>query len=152
MTAKGRGIFQMIWRDFVASMKLGSAKTKLIGEDYYGTKYYETSIRKGSAKRFPSRYFEPINKDDFEQEIPAEWEAWLRYRRKEAPTKEEIERNYQLQLIKKQNAKQLQELYSSSETEVRKSVAQLEPHSSFPTYEEYKNVGRDYKIKIPKKE
>ncbi|CAK9794703.1 hypothetical protein ANTPLA_LOCUS81 [Anthophora plagiata] len=127
MTAKGRGIFQMIWRDFVASMKLGSAKTKLIGEDYYGTKYYETSIRK-------------------------EWEAWLRYRRKEAPTKEEIERNYQLQLIKKQNAKQLQELYSSSETEVRKSVAQLEPHSSFPTYEEYKNVGRDYKIKIPKKE
>ncbi|CAK9824791.1 NADH dehydrogenase [ubiquinone] 1 alpha subcomplex assembly factor 2 [Anthophora retusa] len=152
MSGKGRSVLQMIFRDFVASIKFGSTKTKLIGEDYYGTKYYETPIPKGSAKKLPTRYFEPINKTDFEQELPAEWEAWLRHRRKVPPTKEELERNHQIQLIKKQNARQIKEIYSSSETEVTKLATQTKQQSSFPTYEEYKNEGRDYQIKIPKKE
>lgn len=81
MSGKQRGVLQLIWKHFTASITPKFTQKKLIGEDFYGTKYYEVPVASNSSRKKPSRYFIPVNKDNFEQELPAEWEAWLRYRR-----------------------------------------------------------------------
>lgn len=147
--AKERGVLKILWNSIISSMKPRFARRKLMGEDYYGTKYYEEEIRYSSRKR-PPRYFVPINKDDFTQELPAEWEAWLRYRRKEVPTQEEVEANYQLAITKKQNAIILEKKYSKNEMIKElpvSSTSQPTTPGNFPVYEEYKNYGSDYKPK-----
>ncbi|XP_076759172.1 NADH dehydrogenase [ubiquinone] 1 alpha subcomplex assembly factor 2 [Xylocopa sonorina] len=152
MSGKERGLFRMIFKSFISSLKPRIGQTKLIGEDYYGTKYYETQKAGNSSRQLSARFFVPVNKTDFEQEIPAEWEAWLRRRRKDPPTPEEIEKNYQLQMLKKQNAAQLEAKYSSKKSDETQLPAAKQPYESFPVYEEYKNDGRDYKVKYPKTE
>jgi len=37
--AKERGVMKILWNSFVSSLKPRFARRKLIGEDYYGTKY-----------------------------------------------------------------------------------------------------------------
>lgn len=137
MSGKERGLLRIILKNFIASFK--STRHKLIGEDYYGTRYYEIENPRSTRKNSP-RYFVPVNKNDDTQEVPAEWEAWLRYRRKDPPTREEVEQNYQLQMIKKRNAAEIKAKYAPKQTSEGK-------HTSFPIYEEYKNCGQDYKIK-----
>lgn len=137
----------MIWKNFVASFKFPE-RAKLIGEDYYGTKYYEKPNPSG---RKSARYFVPVTKENHEQEMPAEWESWLRFRRREPPTQEEVEKNYQIAMQKKRNAKMLEGKYlNSGSTEVSKAPVEKHGFESFPSYEEYQKNGRDYKIKIPK--
>ncbi|XP_018049690.1 PREDICTED: mimitin, mitochondrial [Atta colombica] len=146
--AKERSVLKIIWNSFVSSLKPRFARRKLIGEDYFGTKYYEEDIRYSARKR-PPRYFIPVNKEDFEQELPAEWEAWLRYRRKEPPTREEIEANYQLAITKKENAaKLLNENRPKNDTTnlPTSSTTQTTP-GNFPVYEDMKDFGSDYKPK-----
>ena len=147
MARKERGIFRMILRDFLASIQPQFARPKLIGEDFHGTKYYEVAPRKGSSKK-PSRYFEPVNKEDFTQELPAEWESWLRYRRREPPTKDEVQKNYEMILLKRKNAAEIEKTY-----EVKEEIKYLAPKTNshipggYPVYEEYKEFGIDYKNK-----
>lgn len=148
--AKERGVIKLIWNSFISSLKPRFARRKLMGEDYYGTKYYEEDIR-NSRRTKPPRYFVPVNKDDFEQELPGEWESWLRYRRKDPPTREEIEANYKLAMTKKENAaKLLEENYSKNETSqdlpAKPSASQSTP-GDFPVYEEYKGFGKNYEPK-----
>ena len=90
MARKERGLFRMIFRDFLNSVTPRISKRICVGEDYMGTKYYEITETKVSIHKKPNRYFVPKEKDDFEQELPAEWEAWLRGRRKVPPTVIEV--------------------------------------------------------------
>ncbi|XP_032674616.1 NADH dehydrogenase [ubiquinone] 1 alpha subcomplex assembly factor 2 [Odontomachus brunneus] len=142
--AKERGVMKILWNSFISSLKPRFFRRKLIGEDYYGTKYYEEEIRTSSRKK-SARSFEPVNKDDFMQELPAEWESWLRHRRKEPPTREEVEANYRLAMTKKENSAALQEKYSQSKELSTQSTQSTT--SSFPVYEDYKNFGSSYKPK-----
>ncbi|XP_023244924.1 NADH dehydrogenase [ubiquinone] 1 alpha subcomplex assembly factor 2 isoform X2 [Copidosoma floridanum] len=151
---KERGLFVMIFKDFIRSITPKFPKHTLVGVDYFGTKYYEIE-RTESAHKKPNRYFVPKEKDNFEQEMPAEWEAWLRHRRRVAPTEEEVSANYQMILTKRENAAKLEEKYAS-ETEVLEivdpNVKPLNQHASigFPAYDEYKQFGQNYKPKIKK--
>lgn len=52
-----------------------------MGEDYFGNKFYEIPKDPSGARRKTARWFEPLEKDNHEQEMAAEWEAWLRGRR-----------------------------------------------------------------------
>ncbi|XP_012146842.2 NADH dehydrogenase [ubiquinone] 1 alpha subcomplex assembly factor 2 [Megachile rotundata] len=149
MSGRERGLFRLIWKNFVASVTSKSKKSSLIGEDYYGTKYYEVSNKTDSFNR-PSRYFVPVNKDDHEQEIPAEWEAWLRNRRKDPPTEKELEESYQLAMLKKENAAKIEAKFSAARLEASNLPTVKKGYESFPQYEEYKNHGENYKIKYPK--
>lgn len=135
MAKKERDIFKIIWKHFVASIT-PRAKPKLMGEDYYGTRYFETPLHPGSRHNRPSRYFEPVTKDNFEAEIPAEWEAWLRHRRKEAPTQEELEKNYQQMMTTKKNAEMIEEKYGS------KKKLQPTGMGDFPRYDDYEKPKR----------
>lgn len=63
-------------------------------------------VAEGSNLR-QKRWFVPLNETRFDQEIPVEWEAWLRYRRSEPPMPEEIEANRIVQQQTIKNAKKL---------------------------------------------
>ncbi|KZC10508.1 hypothetical protein WN55_01945 [Dufourea novaeangliae] len=112
MSGKERGVMKLIWKHFVASLKPNFNRPKLIGTDYF---------------------------DDHEQEIPAEWESWLRYRRTEPPTIEEIETNYQIAKLKKENAAKIAAKFANSKSETPQLLNAKKGQQSFPTYEEYKN-------------
>ena len=149
MSRKERGVFQLIWKSFFASLKPNFTRTKLMGEDFYGTKYYEVPVASNSSRKKPSRYFVPVNEDNHEQELPAEWEAWLRYRRAEPPTKEEVEENYRIANQKKENAAKIEAMYSNMKTNKPEVLPEKKGQQSFPTYDEYGKDGQDYKIKRP---
>lgn len=79
--APPRSIIKMIFGNFLNSFRPRQIRGTYMGEDYFGNKYYEIPANPSIGKRKASRWFEPIDKDDFEQERTAEWDAWLRGRR-----------------------------------------------------------------------
>lgn len=70
-------LFTSFWKSFRPRQISGNYK----GEDNFGNKFYEIPANPSVGKRKDSRWFEPKVKDDFDQEMAAEWEAWLRGRR-----------------------------------------------------------------------
>lgn len=77
-----RDIFKIIFQNFVNSFKPRQIRGDYIGEDYFGNKYYEIPPNPTIGKSKPSRWFEPPkDKEAFDNELTAEWEAWLRFRR-----------------------------------------------------------------------
>lgn len=92
-----RGIWSKVLTNFIASLRPRKINGNLMGQDYMNTKYYEIPAGTISAtsgcfsllkfyinslcvdpqggRRKSSRWFEPHNKENFQQEIPAEWEG-----------------------------------------------------------------------------
>lgn len=136
-----RGLFQIIYKHFVDSFKPRRLTGDLIGKDYLGNKYYETPRRADSERTKPARYFEPAERDNFEQEMPAEWEAWLRYRRREPPSESEVLKNLAMIQTKKKNAAELDRVVEASRPPITEAtqVSGLK----FPVYEEYKEAGAE---------
>uniref|UniRef100_A0A6M2DCX0 Putative mimitin mitochondrial n=1 Tax=Xenopsylla cheopis TaxID=163159 RepID=A0A6M2DCX0_XENCH len=135
-----RNIYLQILKNFVNSFKLGRANMKgnFIGKDYLGNEYYETPADPSIGKRKANRYFQPRIKNKFDQELPAEWEAWLRGRRPEPPTEEEIKENLRIIQMKQKNAKLLEDKFKTDKTGVlAKPTAGME---SFPKYTEFESV------------
>jgi NADH dehydrogenase [ubiquinone] 1 alpha subcomplex assembly factor 2 len=89
MAKRERGLFRMIFTNFIKSITPNSSKTICVGTDHFGTKYFEHINSKSEYKR-SRRYFVPIDKTNFEQDLPCEWESWLRHRRADPPTNEEV--------------------------------------------------------------
>lgn len=98
-------LVMIMWETFKQSLRRTPRTAQFgeyKGEDYMGNKYYELSARPDVGRRKPSRWFESKNKD-LMQEIPIEWESWLRNRRDNVPTNEEIIRNRAISEMKKKN-------------------------------------------------
>lgn len=70
---------KIIFQNFINSFRPRQTKGNLMGEDYFGNKFFEIPKAPGRAKT--ARWFEPLEKENHEQEMAAEWEAWLRGRR-----------------------------------------------------------------------
>lgn len=104
-----------------------------MGKDYFGNKYFEIPANPSIGKRKASRWFDPPKKDDFMQEMPAEWEAWLRGRRKEPPSEEEVMKNLAIMQIKKKNA-------IAVEAKAGKVVPMKKGIETFPRRDEYETV------------
>lgn len=68
----------------------------MVGRDDAGFTYYETPADPARGIRRPRRSFTGRNEDSWSDPMPAEWEAWLRYRRDDPPTPEEIYANMEL--------------------------------------------------------
>ncbi|XP_065348879.1 NADH dehydrogenase [ubiquinone] 1 alpha subcomplex assembly factor 2-like isoform X2 [Cloeon dipterum] len=137
-----RSIIGTILKNFINSFKvLQKPSGKLVSTDFLGNKYFEIPADPQGGKRRPSRWFDPATKDDFQQEIPAEWEAWLRNRRAEPPTEDEIKASYALMLQKKKNAAALEtKTPSGAPTQAIKGM------ESFPQY------GDEYEMMAGKKQ
>lgn len=101
-----RSLFKQIFINFINSLKPRRFTGDLQGTDYLGNKYYEIPAD-SSLNRRRSRYFEPPKEKDFDHEMPSEWESWLRGRRRDPPSEEEVMRNYAIMQIKKKNAREI---------------------------------------------
>lgn len=139
MAREGRGIIVTIWRNFIQSLVPKSTKGNLIGKDHLGTAYYEIPAEPQRGKRRPVRWFQATEKDKFDQDIPVEWEAWLRGRRQEPPTQEEINANIALAKMKKIKADELENKENLHEIpSTQDSVHHLDPpKSEFPAYGDF---------------
>ncbi|CAH2007445.1 unnamed protein product [Acanthoscelides obtectus] len=100
---RSRSIWMLIIKNFVNSLTPRQFKGTHMGTDYFGNKYYEIAANATLGRR-RQRWFDPPVKDDFMQEMPAEWEAWLRGRRKEPPSEQEVLKNLAIMQMKKKNA------------------------------------------------
>lgn len=141
-----RDILKIIFQNFINSFRPRQIRGNFMGEDYYGNKYYEIPANPRSGKRNPSRWFEPKDKEAFDQELTAEWEAWLRYRREEPPTREELIQNLQIMEMKKVNAAKLDEKYAKlrGETTMEISPPKEKTIGTFPQYDDYEIIpGKD---------
>ena len=121
-----------------------NSDVRVIGEDYLGNLYYERTIE---GKR-PRRWVLPIEEDDWDKPVPPEWEAWLRYRRNNPPTFDEINLNIAMAQLKKLRAQELLEkekhlqLPQSSDASAlvknaEKSDEEKKQKPKWPTYPEY---------------
>lgn len=122
-----------VFQNFIDSFKPRASQAVLVGEDRLGNKYYEKSVLAASRRSRPHRYYLPLSgEEDFHQELPAEWEAWLRHRRKIPPTAEELAQSYQIMLMKKENAKKL-----AAEHQGSKLLDQPQKGKGFESYPHY---------------
>uniref|UniRef100_A0A8C3U7S6 NADH dehydrogenase [ubiquinone] 1 alpha subcomplex assembly factor 2 n=2 Tax=Catharus ustulatus TaxID=91951 RepID=A0A8C3U7S6_CATUS len=124
---------------------LGPAK-ELVGTDQFGNKYYRVPKHESRAGQIiPERRFvEAVNREAYQYQIgdfPAEWEAWIRKKREDPPTIEEILRNENYREEIKQKAKDVSEkdkLLQAKEYEqgliAEPSHTQVKGHASAPYY------------------
>ncbi|XP_069818833.1 NADH dehydrogenase [ubiquinone] 1 alpha subcomplex assembly factor 2 [Dendropsophus ebraccatus] len=114
---------------------LGTVRQHM-GTDHYGNKYYYIPQQKtwtGQTIR-AKRMVEPVQNDVYKYEtghIPTEWEAWIRGKRKDPPTIEEILHNEQTrQDISAKGAGSL-----STDMEAQPGRTQMKGHASAALYE-----------------
>lgn len=150
-----RSLMKILFQTFMNSLKPRQLKGNLVGQDYFGNKYYEIPANPSLGQTRNQRWFEPTEKEAYNQEVTAEWEAWLRgrrwvgigycwtnwtnlecRRRKEPPTEEELLRNLAIMRMKEKNAAELEAKYAKPKdlTELEKNTTGM---GSFPQYEEY---------------
>ncbi|CAB3241051.1 unnamed protein product [Arctia plantaginis] len=105
-----------------------------MGKDYLGNRYFEIPAERSIGKRKPTRWYDPPRGGDFQEPIPAEWEAWLRMRRGEPPSEEEIATNLAIAKLKKENAAKLEAKRLAEGGSL--PVVPDRGHESFPTYQD----------------
>jgi NADH dehydrogenase [ubiquinone] 1 alpha subcomplex assembly factor 2 len=81
MASNGRPLMKILFQTFINSFRPRQLKGDFKGEDYFGNKFYEIPKDLSRGKSKTSRWFEPPEKDNHEQEMTAEWASWLRGRR-----------------------------------------------------------------------
>lgn len=80
-----------------------------VGRDYLGNVYWEQPPDPVKGRTKFKRWYFPQSDDDWDRPIPPEWESWLRYRRPDPPSEEEINRNIAIAQLKKIRAKEIEE-------------------------------------------
>lgn len=146
MAKKERDIFLMILKNFVNSLRPRKFTGELKGSDHFGNKYYE--IEAGGSRSKNARYFEPIGKEaGFDREIPAEWDAWLRGRRRIPPTEEEVLRNYQIGIEKRKKAEEIDIKFKGPKDQRIEEPKIPTGRKSFPVYAEYEQTAGDISSK-----
>ncbi|XP_011561510.1 NADH dehydrogenase [ubiquinone] 1 alpha subcomplex assembly factor 2 [Plutella xylostella] len=108
MAGEQRHVWRIVLRNFINSLRPRQIVGNKMGKDYIGNQYYEIPAKPQEGKRKPTRWYDPPKGQDFQDPIPAEWEAWLRYRRTVPPTEEEVARNVALMQMKQANAAQIE--------------------------------------------
>ncbi|XP_049883586.1 NADH dehydrogenase [ubiquinone] 1 alpha subcomplex assembly factor 2 [Pectinophora gossypiella] len=135
MSGEYRYVWRIAFRNFINSLRPRQIRGNAMGTDYIGNKYFEIPAEPSLGKRKPTRWYDPPKGLDFENKIPSEWEAWLRMRRDNAPTEEEIAQNMAMAKMKKENAAKLEAKRLAEGGDL--PVAPERGHLSFPKYEEY---------------
>ncbi|XP_015367683.1 PREDICTED: mimitin, mitochondrial [Diuraphis noxia] len=99
-----RRLWKIVFENFLKSLQ-PKLKEKPIGSDAQGNKYFELEADPRGGRRLPRRWFVPANE---ESSVPTpEWSQWLRGRRDEPPTSEEIAHNEAIANMKKINAENI---------------------------------------------
>ncbi|CAM1300056.1 Uncharacterised protein g2600 [Pycnogonum litorale] len=139
-----RDVLKVIWQNFVRSLSKPKFTANKIGEDKFGNTYFEIPADPSRGKRFPRRWFQTVDQENYLQEIPVEWEAWIRNKRESPPTEEELFRNQTMIEQKKRNAEEINYKFQNTD-DAKKST-----DGRFPIYEDYETlpgIKREKKIK-----
>lgn len=131
-----RNILGIIFKNFINSFKPRQIRGTFVGTDYFGNKYYEIPANPSIGKRKASRWFDPPEAENFEQERPAEWDAWLRGRRTQPPEESEVLKNLAIMQMKKENAAKLEAKYAKESDTKMLGIERRGP-DSFPKYDEF---------------
>ncbi|KAF0761208.1 Uncharacterized protein FWK35_00011258 [Aphis craccivora] len=103
-----RRLWKIVFENFLKSLQ-PKLKEKPVGSDAQGNKYFELQADPQGGRRLPRRWFVPVNE---ETGVPTpEWSQWLRGRRDEPPTPEEIAHNEAISNMKKINAENIAEKF-----------------------------------------
>lgn len=119
-----RRLWKIVFNNFLKSLKPKEIE-KPIGSDAQGNRYFETPADPQGGRRLPRRWFIPVNEDTG---VPTpEWSQWLRGRRVEPPTNEEIAYNEAIASMKKVNAENISKKFeipnsNNVETEVQQNA------------------------------
>jgi len=136
-----RSIWAKTFRSLLTSLKPRQIRGNLVGGDHLGTKYYEIPADPRGGKRKPERWFLPLEKNKFDQDIPSEWEAWLRGRRANPPTENELLTNLAISDMKKKNSKKV----ALENPFVKDEGGEIPEAPQFPVYTEYEDPNSDGK-------
>lgn len=112
---------------------------RLVGTDLQGNQYYET-IRDGKKPR--REMITKLKPDEYTPDlIPLEWEAWIRGKRDDPPTHEELLAEQQRIKTLKERAKQVEEKDRQQQALERKvpQIAAQVGHAAAPLYENLDN-------------
>lgn len=132
----GRGLIAAIVKNFVNSLKPKGGKGVYKGDDYFGNTYYEIPADPSRGKRLAQRWIKPAGEMETDQEkMPAEWDAWLRNRRVDPPTEEELKRNMAISMMKKENAAKTAEKEGKT-LNTGETMSGHSEMSNFPIYED----------------
>ena len=130
---RGLGFLQKIFYN-MGRGRHNEKKQRIVGTDHLGNKYYEIPADPSRGIRRPKRGFENDKTDYSESgtvEIPMEWQAWLRLRRDDPPTPEEVFRNMQIAEIRKQKGDA-----ASRELSSQPDGSASDPKEKFPRYKD----------------
>ncbi|XP_067938470.1 NADH dehydrogenase [ubiquinone] 1 alpha subcomplex assembly factor 2-like [Watersipora subatra] len=137
MSGKSVGRFSQIFRDIRQTMSRRqherSAAKVQVGSDEYGNKYFqqEGDSSKSIKKR---RWVEAPDPDPMLlPRVPIEWDSWLRKRRDEPPSTEEIARA--AERLNRGKAMSAQDMSSDA----IKDRVPTDAKAPFPTYDDLKN-------------
>lgn len=109
-----RRLWRIVFENFIKSLK-PKVIEKPIGSDAQGNRYFEIPADPQGGRRLPRRWFVPINE---ETGTPTpEWSQWLRGRRAEPPTNEEIAYNEAIASMKKVNAENISQKFNLPNSE-----------------------------------
>lgn len=109
-----RRLWKIVFENFLKSLQ-PKVKEKPIGSDAQGNKYFEIPADPRGGRRLPRRWFVPV---DEETGVPTpEWSQWLRGRRAEPPSIEEIACNEAISDMKKINAEKITQKFQISSSE-----------------------------------
>lgn len=142
-----RDLLKIIFQNFLKSLRPRQFTGTYMGTDLFGNKYFEKAADPAGGRRKAARYFEPPEKSDFEHEQSPEWEAWLRGRRKEAPSMDEVQRNEAFKLMKQKKAHAIKAGHKQRPDNDNLMVEAKRGAESFPTYGDEYEVSAGYKSK-----
>lgn len=106
-----RRLWKIVFNNFLKSLK-PKAEEKPVGFDVHGNKYFEIPSDPQGGRRVPRRWFVPANEGTVSDAPTPEWSQWLRGRRDEPPTNEEIVHNENIANMKKINSKNLSQKFN----------------------------------------
>ena len=132
MSQPGRRVYWNIFQNILKTFKIRKvyARGNYVGCDQYGNKFYENPAEDGMRSKLPRRSFEPAEEMKFDVDnMSAEWDSWLRHKRHDPPTIEELKYNMHIAEQKKENAGKAE----SSKDERHASI----PKATFPEIKGY---------------
>ncbi|XP_059143070.1 NADH dehydrogenase [ubiquinone] 1 alpha subcomplex assembly factor 2-like [Physella acuta] len=139
------GILSRILTNLKNTFFIAKSKAKFVGSDQFGNRYFEKAGDDEHSMR-ASRFIEKKPGQDYSDipQIPVEWHAWLRGRRTDPPTPEEIEKNNAKNMQTKLRAQELEKKFAkqnlssdSGSQAITEDIKPPQTQHSFPVYEEY---------------
>lgn len=144
-----QGIVGKIWRNIKHTIRVTRTPETCVGQDENGTKFYERVPDQAKGVK-PLRRIEAADGDTWNApEVSPEWLAWLRYKRDDPPSPEEIEKNRIQSLRVQRRAMELERARQGEKSTERLNLNPPKPNESnrrpFPKYEDYEAEQADSK-------